>query len=303
MSPIAGLWVPIITPFNTDDQVDTQALRRLAGRLLTQGAAGLVALGTTGEPAVLSEVEQHLVVATLAEVCEEAGRPLMVGCGSNSTRHTIETVHRFAEFAASVLIVSPYYTRPSGQAIVEHYRVIAAESPVPVVAYNVPYRTGRGMSANELVEIASIPNVAGLKQATGALDIDTLCVLRDAPASFSLLAGDDAFIGPTILMGGTGAIAAAAHVCTDMFVALVSAALGNDVVATRRLAHMLLPVVLAGFAEPNPAVWKGALHRMGELTSASLRRPMTSASEESVTGLVAAARVAESDFAAAAHSQ
>lgn len=132
----------------------------------------------------------------------------------------------------------------------------------------------------------------GLKQAVGALDADTLAVLRDAPESFSALAGDDAFTGPTILMGGRGAIAAAAHVCTPLFVSLVSAAVRGDVGTTREFAERLLPVVLAGFAEPNPAAWKGALHHLGEISTAALRRPMASAGDGAIAALIDAARVA-----------
>lgn len=293
MTSITGLWVPIVTPFDQDDRVDAVALGRLASRLLRDGATGLVALGTTGEPAVLSTEERRLVAETVAEVCAAEKTPLIIGCGTNSTSRTVEAVNAMADLADAVLVVSPYYTRPSGRAIVEHFRVVAAESPVPVVAYNVPYRTGRGLDGHELLAIASIPNVAGLKQAVGALDADTLTVLRDAPASFAVLAGDDAFIGPTILMGGAGAIAASAHLCTSLFAELVSAATAGDAPATRHLAGRLLPVVHAGFAEPSPAAWKGALHRLAELETASLRPPMTPATEIGVDALLDAARTAD----------
>jgi 4-hydroxy-tetrahydrodipicolinate synthase len=292
MSSISGLWVPIVTPFDQHDNIDTDSLRRLASRLLDEGADGLVALGTTGEPAVLSDEEQRVVAETVADVCMAAGRPLMVGCGTNSTRGTIETIHRLSHVADAVLIVVPYYTRPSGPAILEHYRVVAQESPVPVVAYNVPYRTGRGLGAQELLQLSEMPNVVGLKQAVGALDADTLELLSKASPTFSVLAGDDAFIAPTMLMGGSGAIAAAAHLCTPMFAALVAAAAQGDIEVARRLGELLLPVVQAGFAEPNPAVWKGALHRLGDLSTDRLRQPMSSAGEVAVLQLLEAARSA-----------
>ncbi len=289
MDDLAGLWIPTVTPFDRDDEVDAASLQALARRLLAEGAHGLVALGTTGEPAVLSDGEQRTVVELLAEVCAVAGSPLMVGCGTNSTRRTIETVHRFADVADAVLVVVPYYTRPSTTAIVEHYRIVASESPVPVVAYNVPYRTGRGLDASDVLRLASIPNVVGIKQATGALDADTLAVLRDAPPSFSLLAGDDAFIGPTMLMGGRGAIAAAAHLCTPSFRALVDAAGAGDAERTKQLTASLFPVVLHGFAEPSPAVWKGALHGRGELATPNLRPPMSAASPPAIAAVLEAA--------------
>jgi 4-hydroxy-tetrahydrodipicolinate synthase len=182
--------------------------------------------------------------------------------------------------------VVPYYTRPSPDAIVEHYRVVAAESPVPVVAYNIPYRTGRGLHAEHLLALAATPGVVGVKQAVGSLDADTLAVLGAAPAGFHVLSGDDAFIAPTVLMGGHGAIAAAAHVCTPAFVAMEAAARAGDVATARRLADVLLPVVQAGFAEPSPAVWKAALHATGEIASPALRAPMGAASPAALAHLL-----------------
>lgn len=287
---LSGLWVPIITPFDSDDRVDLVAIKRLCRRILGDGAHGIVALGTTGEPSVLTDDEQREVVLTAAEACADLGRPLMVGTGTNSTRVTIENVGALRNVAGVVatLVVVPYYTRPSCAAIVEHFRVVASESPVPVVVYNIPYRTGRGLNASDLLRIAEFENVAGLKQSVAGLDGDTLEVLRSAPPSFLVFSGDDAFIAPTILMGGAGAIAAAAHVCTPMFAAMVTSALLGDAAEARRLANALLPVVAAGMAEPNPAVWKAALHHVGEIPTQNLRAPMSCATTEAKTQLLAA---------------
>jgi 4-hydroxy-tetrahydrodipicolinate synthase len=293
---LRGLWVPLVTPFDTNDDVDLAALRRLCDRVLADGARGVVALGTTGEPAVLSEAEQRSVVDTCAESCATGRRGLIVGAGTNSTRTTIEAVRALDARAGvtAALVVVPYYTRPSGAAIVEHYRAVAEASPVPIVAYNVPYRTGRGLTADEVVEIANIPNVVGLKQAVGCLDADTLEVLRRAPRDFQVLAGDDAFIAPTILMGGVGAIAAASHVCTPLFVELVDAALSGNVGRARTLGAQLLPVVQAGFSEPNPAVWKAVLYAFDEIATPNLRAPLSGASTSATTRLVEAVTAAVS---------
>jgi 4-hydroxy-tetrahydrodipicolinate synthase len=287
---LRGLWVPLITPFDRADHVDVGALSRLAARLLDDGARGLVALGTTGEPSVLDVAEQRQVVDSCAAVCSQLGRPLMVGAGTNSTRTTVAAVQGLdgVPEVAAALVVVPYYTRPTPDAVVEHYRVVAAESPVPIVAYNVPYRTGRGLDAEHLLAVAAIDNVVGVKQAVGALDGDTLRLLGEAPPGFHVFAGDDAFVVPTILMGGHGAIAAAAHVCTPAFATMVQAASCGDVTRARRLARALLPVVMAGFAEPNPAVWKAALARAGEIATDQLRSPMTPASLAATDDLLAA---------------
>jgi len=287
---LSGLWVPIVTPFDARDEVDIASLEQLARRLLVDGAAGLVALGTTGEPATLTAAERRRVVETCDTVCREARRGLIVGAGTNSTRGTIEEIDHLTAgtCATAALVVVPYYTRPSEQAVVEHFRAVADVSPVPIVAYNVPYRTGRGLGSSALLELGAHPRVAGLKQAVGALDVDTLDLLARPGSGFQILAGDDAFIAPTLLMGGTGAIAAAAHVCTPLFVEMTSSALAGDHIRARDLAATLLPIVTIGFSEPNPAVWKGVLARQGLITTNELRRPMMPASGATVDRLLAA---------------
>jgi 4-hydroxy-tetrahydrodipicolinate synthase len=294
-SDLRGLWVPLVTPFDADGEVDLVSTASLCRGILADGATGIVALGTTGEPATLDPAERRAVVETCAEVCAEMGRPLIVGAGTNSTRSTLAAVAPLADMAAVVaaLVVVPYYTRPTVESIVEHFRVVAEASPVPVVVYNVPHRTGRGLDADAILEIASFANVAGLKQAVGAIDGDTLEVLRCKPASFQVLAGDDAFVAPLLLMGGSGAIAAAAHVCTWLFADLVAAALAGDVPRARSVAMALQPVVDGGFAEPNPAVFKAVLHARGAIASPALRPPMGAASARATAGLLEAIRRAE----------
>jgi 4-hydroxy-tetrahydrodipicolinate synthase len=284
-----GLWVPIVTPFNADDQVDVSALERLCRRLLTEGARGLVALGTTGEPATLTDDEQQVILDICAHICLEMGGLLMVGTGTNSTRTTVSTTQALTARpdVSAALVVVPYYTRPTPLAIIEHYRVVASESPVPIVAYNVPYRTGRELNALDLLAIAALDNVVGLKQSVGCIDAETLKVLRNAPPDFHVFSGDDAYIVPTILMGGAGAIAAAAHLCTPQFAAMIEAALTGNFAEARLLAERLLPVVVAGFSEPNPALWKAALHRLGEIATPNLRAPMSNASSQGTAQLLA----------------
>jgi 4-hydroxy-tetrahydrodipicolinate synthase len=281
MTPdLAGLWVPVVTPLDPNGAVDVAALDRLARRLLSQGCAGLVALGTTGEPATLRADERRLVIEICGDACRDLGKPLMVGAGSNCTRSTIEDLIALEDTPAlaAFLVVVPYYTRPTHDGIVDHFRTVAANSPAPIVVYNVPYRTGRALDAEALLKLADTSGVVGLKQAVGALDYDTLEILRRKPQAFQVFAGDDAFITPTILLGGAGAIAASAHVCTDLFARMIEAARAGDCCRATTLAHALLPVVTAGFAEPNPACWKGALHAVGEIATGALRPPMSTAS-------------------------
>ncbi len=285
---LRGLWVPIVTPFDPQGDVDLVALGELAARLLQDGATGLVALGTTGEPATLTREERRQVVETCDRACRGAGCGLMVGAGTNSTRGTIEEIETLTAGieTAAALVVVPYYTRPSERAIIEHFVAVAEASSVPVVAYNIPYRTGRGLGAAALLEISAHPNIVGLKQSVGGIDVDTLEVLAGARPGFQVLAGDDAFIVPTILMGGVGAIAAAAHLCTPVFAELAAAAIAGEGARARELAEVLLPLVVAGFSEPSPAVWKGALARRAQLTTGDLRRPMTAATPSALDRLI-----------------
>lgn len=186
------------------------------------------------------------------------------------------------------LAVVPYYVRPSEAAIVAHFRAVAARSPVPLVVYNIPYRTGRGLGAESLLELAATENVAGVKQAVGGIDADTLTVLARAPRGFALLGGDDAYLFPLTLMGAPGAIAASAHLCTRRFVSMIEHGLAGEVAAGRAHAEALLPLVGALFAEPSPAVIKALLHAEGRIATPDVRMPLSNASRAAVERALAA---------------
>ncbi len=245
--------------------------------MLDEGAAGLVALGSTGEPFALNDAESSAVVDTVARVCVDRGAQLIVGAGTVDTRATIERHEALATVpgvTASMAVV-PYYMRPSESAVVAHFEAVAERSPVPVVAYNVPYRTGTTLSAPALLSIAAIDRVVGVKQSPGAVDATTVELLASRPGDFAVLCGDDAFILPFMALGAAGAIAAAAHFATDRFARLV-----RDV--SREDAEALLPLVLALFAEPNPAVIKALLHEQGRIASPDVRTPLANASSAAV---------------------
>jgi 4-hydroxy-tetrahydrodipicolinate synthase len=281
---LRGVWVPLITPFDTEGAVDVAAVERLCREYLAAGAAGIVALGTTGEVAALDATEKRAVIDACSKACAEQHARLIVGTGSNNTRATIAATEALAGVPAVVgaLVVVPYYVRPSEAGIVEHFKAVTAASPVPVVLYNIPYRTGRGLGADALLELAAVPGIAGVKQAVGALDTDTLRVLAGAPDGFAVLGGEDAILFPIMCMGGAGAIAASAHLCTERFVAMIDCGLAGKLEDGRAHAEALLPLVQAGFAEPNPAVFKGVLHAQGRIATPDLRAPMTNASAAAV---------------------
>lgn len=279
-----GVYVPLVTPFDEQDRVDIGALSRLADHVLTHGAKGIVALATTGEPTSLDDAERAAVVATCAEACTRNAAVLVVGAGTNDTRTTIlrhEGLAGVPGVQASLAVV-PYYVRPSETAIVRHFQAVAERSPVPLIVYNIPYRTGRGLGAEALLELAATDNVAGLKQAVGGIDADTLRVLAEARETFAVLGGDDAFLYPLVLMGGTGTISASANLQTSRFAAMIECGLRGELDEGRQHAEALLPLVAALFAEPSPAVIKAALVLEGLIPTASVRMPLAAAGEGSI---------------------
>lgn len=287
---LRGVHVPLVTPFGPDGRVAVDALERLADDALTAGAAGLVTLATTGEPTSLDERERSAVVAGCARVCADRGAALLVGAGTNDTRTTIERHEAPADVpgVTAALTVVPYYVRPTEAAVVAHLELVAARSPVPLVVYNVPYRTGRGLGADALLQLAGTDNVAGLKQAVGCIDADTLTVLAGAPEDFAVLGGDDPYLFPLTLLGAPGAVAASANLHTDRFVAMIEHGLAGEVAAGRVHAEALLPLVLALFAEPSPAVIKALLHADGRIPTPDVRMPLSAASAAAVRRALAA---------------
>jgi 4-hydroxy-tetrahydrodipicolinate synthase len=299
MTGLGGLLVPLVTPFVQDGSVDLAALERLAHEVLDDGADGLVALATTAEASSLDERERDAVIAVCSAVAAQRGVPLIVGAGTNDTRTTIARHEALAgvEGVTASIAVVPYYVRPSEAAIVAHFQAVAARSPLPIVAYNIPYRTGKGLGTAALLELAGTDGIVAVKQAVGAVDADTLQLLAAAPADFAVLCGDDAFMLPLLLMGARGAIAASAHLCTDRFAALVAAARDGRLDEARAHSEALLGLVLALFAEPSPAVLKAMLHDAGRIATPDVRMPLQGASP---AGLERARRSAPSRWSARA---
>ncbi len=292
---LRGVYVPLITPFAADGSVALDAVTLLCHEYLDAGATGIVALGTTGEASALSAEEKRGVIDACATVCGERSAQLIVGAGTNNTAATIEAVEALAGTPAltATLIVVPYYVRPSEAGIVAHFKAVADASPVPVVLYNVSFRTGRHLSAAGVLEAAQHPNIIGIKQATG-LEADTLELLRDAPDDFAVLGGEDAYLFPLVLMGSAGAICASSHVCTERFVAMIECGLAGKLDDGRAHAEALLAVVESMFSEPNPAVFKGVLHAQGRIPTPDVRLPLVNASDVAVERALAAIRTASS---------
>jgi 4-hydroxy-tetrahydrodipicolinate synthase len=288
------VYVPLITPFAADGTVALDAVERLAHECLAAGAAGLVPLGTTGESPFLDAGEKRAVIDRCASACRERDAHLIVGAGTNSTSATVDAVQALADVpgTTAALCVVPYYVRPSQAGIVAHFKEVAKQSPVPVVVYNIPGRTGRLLEPDGLLELARTPNITGVKQSVGALDDGTLRVLAEAPSEFAVLGGDDYLLFPIVIAGGTGAICASAHVCTERWIALTECALAGKVDEGRRHHEALLPVVAACFAEPNPAVFKAVLHAQGRIPTPDVRLPLVNASAGALDRALAAVEAA-----------
>ncbi|MFC3993895.1 dihydrodipicolinate synthase family protein [Actinoplanes siamensis] len=265
---LTGVLVPMITPFDESGAVAYPVLERLALEILEAGADGLVALGTTGEPGALSQPERHGVLDVLAKVCAARGVPLIAG-------------EQFPRAAATLSLVPPF-VRPGPEGVVAHFTALAEASPVPLVVYHVPARTGQPLDAATLRRIGGLDRVAGVKYATGALDADVIALLAGPPPGFRILAGDDVFLSPLLALGAAGGILASAHIATDRFAALFRAWRDGDVGTARKLGHGLARLSAALFAEPNPAVVKAVLHAQGRIPTPSVRPPLLPASPQAL---------------------
>ena len=269
MTP-TGLYVPLITPFDDEGNIAFDALATLAHETLTAGASGLVALGTTAEPHALTAVEQQTVVDTVAAACREHQAELLVGA------HTTGDLRALAERpdVTAALCLVPPFLRPGEEAVLAHYARLTEASPVPLVAYHVPYRTGQPLSAEALRRLAALPGVAGIKHAVGGIDADTIAFLADLPPDFAVLGGEDTDLSALLALGTHGGIVASAHVATADYAALVEAWRAGDAARARPLGHRLATLSAALFAEPNPSVIKAVLHVQGRIPTPALRPPL-----------------------------
>ncbi|MVU78874.1 4-hydroxy-tetrahydrodipicolinate synthase [Nocardia sp. ET3-3] len=288
-----GLYVPLITPFTATDEIASDALEALAHEVLDAGAAGLVALGTTGEPATLTAHEQTRVIDICAGVCRERDAALIVGAGSNATLDSVRALTTLDPRATAALAVVPYYTRPSEAGVVEHFRALAAASPVPVLIYHIPYRTARSLSAETLCRLAELPNVAGFKYTAGGIDDTTVAFMSRLPDHTSVLAGDDLYAAPLLALGASGAILACANVAPGPYAELITAWHAGDLHRGREIGNRLAPVAAALFTEPNPVVVKAVLAAQGRIPTPNVRLPLLPASPNSLSAASAAIAVAK----------
>ncbi|RKR93128.1 4-hydroxy-tetrahydrodipicolinate synthase [Micromonospora pisi] len=274
---LTGLYVPLVTPFDHTGAVALTALEALAHQVLEAGASGVVALGTTAEPSSLSAMEQHAVVDVIARVCAERSAQLLVGA---NTVEELRALHGRPEVTAALSLVPPFL-RPGEAGVVAYFAALAAASPVPLVVYHVPYRTGQHLSPDALVRLAALDGVVGVKYAAGGIDAAVVTLLAEPPSGFAVLGGDDVVISPLLALGAQGGILASAHFDTARFVELIDAWRAGDAVRARALGHRLAVMSSAMFAEPNPTVVKAVLHAQGRIPTPGVRLPLLPASSDS----------------------
>jgi 4-hydroxy-tetrahydrodipicolinate synthase len=288
---LQGIYVPLVTPFAEDGTVAEHPLAELAHSILENDAAGIVALGTTAEAATLDAAERRTVVDVCARVCRERGAPLIVGVGGNDTRGSVAALRELGDRpeVATALVPVPYYVRPGEDGVLAHFAALAAQTPVPLVVYHIPYRTGQELGVAALRRLAEDPMIAGVKYAAGGIDQDTVALLADPPAGFAVLAGDDAVLAPMLALGAAGGITATAHLCTRQFADLYAASRGGGIERVREAGNRLAMLVAALSSAPNPTVLKGVLHAAGRIPSAAVRLPLLPAPAETVAQAAAMA--------------
>lgn len=274
INQFSGTGIAIITPFKDDKSVDYNALEKLVNYQITNGVDYLVVMGTTGEAATLSKAEKNEVIK---HVCTTNAKrvPIVVGFGGNNTSEVVEQINDFDSFSEvdAILSVAPYYNKPSQEGIFQHYKFIADNSPVPVIIYNVPGRTSVNISAETTVRIANeIENVIAVKEASGDME-QIMQILKNKPANFMVISGDDALTFPMIQLGASGVISVIGNAFPKEFSSMVkNAMLGNNKEALSS-HYQILDLIQNIFTEGNPAGIKAILHQKG-LISNDLRLPL-----------------------------
>lgn len=283
MKSFRGAFVAIVTPF-TNGQLDEQGLVDLIEFHMENGTHGIVPCGTTGESATLSHAEHHRVVELTVKTVN--GRvPVMAGSGSNSTAEAIDLTRHAKEAGADgVLMVSPYYNKPTQEGLYRHYRAVAEAVDIPIILYNVPSRTSSNILPETVARLAEIDNIAGIKEATGNL-AQISEVIRLCPDDFVVFSGDDPTSMATVLIGGQGVISVTSNVAPADMAAMMDAALAGDLTRARELHYKLLPLISAMFYETNPVPAKTSLELMGKIKSGKTRLPLCQMSEANLNKL------------------
>ncbi|MFI5139541.1 MAG: 4-hydroxy-tetrahydrodipicolinate synthase [Sphingobacteriales bacterium] len=285
MNKFYGTGVAMVTPFQANGQVDYDALGKLINYLIDGGLEYLVSLGTTGESATLSAEERKQVWAFTSKVVD--GRVgLVAGIGGNNTFEVVEQIKQFdTEGYDAILSASPHYNKPSQEGIYQHYKAIAENSPLPVILYNVPSRTGSNVSAETTVRLAhDFKNIIGIKEASGNFD-QINQIMRDKPESFLMISGDDPITLPMIALGGVGVISVTGNALPRQTSDMVRLCLAGDFKAAQKTHSQLIDFTRLMFVEGSPAGVKTALKQLG-ICGDTVRLPLVQVSEATATKII-----------------
>lgn len=277
-NPFTGTGVALVTPFRKQETIDFSKLEKLISHIITGGADYIVALGTTSEAATMTETERHALQDFIIE--SVAGRcPIMLGLGGNNTLAVTDAIaNTNFDGISGILSVAPYYNKPNQRGLAQHFKQIADASPVPVIIYNVPGRTGVNITADTTLQLATeCPNIIGIKEASGNIG-QIMQILRNKPESFAVISGDDSLTYPMITLGATGVISVIANALPKEMSTMVRHALKGDIKKALPLHYRMLPLMNAIFEEGNPSGIKALLEIEG-LIGNTLRMPLVKVSK------------------------
>jgi 4-hydroxy-tetrahydrodipicolinate synthase len=268
-----GTGVAIITPFKKNFEVDFEALTKVVNHLIKGRVEYIVVMGTTGESATLSNEEKNAVSNHIKKIVKDKIH-LVFGIGGNNTREVIhELEHTDLSGYSAILSVAPYYNKPSQEGLYQHYRMVDAYSPLPVILYNVPGRTGSNMSADTTLRLAfDCKNVAAIKEASGNVE-QVMRIINGKPKNFHVISGDDNLTLPLLACGASGVISVAANAFPKDFSEMVRACLNADYEKARKLHYKIMPITDQLFADGNPGGIKYLMEQM-KIVDATVRLPL-----------------------------
>jgi len=284
MNNLRGTGVAMVTPFRKDGGVDFRALTGLTEHLVKGKVEYLVVLGTTGESVTLSKDEKQAVLNCVIEA-NDGRLPVVLGVGGNNTSEICKELNNLdATGLTAILSVSPYYNKPTQRGIYEHYRTVAGASPLPIILYNVPGRTGSNVLAETTLQLASdVSNIVAVKEASGNME-QVMRIIRDRPKGFLVISGDDALTMPMIAAGADGVISVIANAFAKEFSSMVRASMAGELDKARKGHYQLFDAMQAIFAEGNPGGIKAILNHMN-LCDNKLRLPLVPVSRTLQTRL------------------
>ncbi|MBY0123364.1 4-hydroxy-tetrahydrodipicolinate synthase [Bacillus sp. S/N-304-OC-R1] len=273
----------MVTPFDHNGEVDFEAARHLVNHLIANGSDGLVVAGTTGESPTLTEEEKVALFKFVVEVV--GGRvPVIAGTGSNNTRASISLTKKAEEAGVDgIMLVTPYYNKPSQEGMYQHFKAIAESTSLPVMLYNIPGRSAVNMAVETVVRLSEIENIVAIKEASG--DLDAMAqIISGTPENFSLYSGDDGLTLPVLAIGGTGIISVASHIIGNEMQEMINNFKKGELQAAAAAHRQLLPIMKALFTSPNPTPVKAALNLQG-IHVGGVRLPLVPLNNDEINAL------------------